>query len=165
MGSKSSAPPAPDYTGAAKEQQKGQMTSQYTPYGSNVYSPDAGSPSGYKSEISLAPEAQHTLDTQMKLSGGLANMANQQLPDLQNHFSQPMDMSSVQNVADQSYAAQTARLDPQWQARDTQQETKLVNQGLRPGDEAYTNSMRDYNSARNDAYGQARLGAIATMPQ
>jgi hypothetical protein len=25
--------------------------------------------------------------------------------------------------------------------------------------------MRDYNSARNDAYGQARLGAIQTMPQ
>jgi len=164
-GGKGGAPPAPDYAGAAREQQRGQMTSQYTPYGSQVYYADGNSPSGYQSQITLAPEAQKTLDTQMALSGGLANIANTQLPGLQQHFSQPMDQSSVQDTADASYALQTQRLDPQWAARDTQQETKLINQGLRPGDEAYTNAMRDYNSARNDAYSQARLNAINTMPQ
>ena len=33
-------------------------------------------------------------------------------------LSQPFDYGSVQDLSDQSYAAQTARLDPEWQARD-----------------------------------------------
>lgn len=81
------------------------------------------------------------------------------------NLSQAPDLSSVGDVADKAYGAFTSRLDPQWQQAQQQQETQLRNQGLVPGGEAYTNAMRVFNQAKNDAYQQANLGAIQTMPQ
>jgi hypothetical protein len=80
-------------------------------------------------------------------------------------MSRPPDLSSVPQVADKAYSALTSRLDPQWKQNQGMQETQLRNQGLVPGGEAYDNSMRVFNQAKNDAYQQANLGAISTMPQ
>ena len=160
-----SAPAAPDYKGAAEATGLSQKVSQFTPYGSLVYGADPTSPSGFKSTTTLDPKAQSALDTQMGLSAGVGDIAQQQLPNVQQTYSQPMDLSSVPQIADQAYEAQTARLDPQWDQRAEQNRTMLANQGLSPGGEAYTNAMRDFEAARTDAYGQARLGAIQTMPQ
>jgi hypothetical protein len=160
-----SAPAAPDYKGAAEATGLSQKVSQFTPYGSLQYGADPTSPSGFKSTTTLDPKAQQALDTQMGLSAGVGDVAQQQLPGVQQQYSQPMDLSSVPQIADQAYEAQTARLDPQWNQRAEQNRTMLANQGLSPGGEAYTNAMRDFESARTDAYGQARLGAIQTMPQ
>ncbi len=165
MGKSADAPDSPEYIGQAMNQSRSQMTSQYTPYGSQTYSADPSTPSGYRSDITLAPQAQGTLDSQMALSRGLADTANQRLPALQEHYSKPMQMSSVPAIADASYQAQTARLDPQWNQREAAERTRLSNMGLASGGEAYGNNMRDFNQGRNDAYSQARLGAIATMPQ
>jgi len=95
----------------------------------------------------------------------MGSLAQSQIPGVQQQYSQPMNSQSVQDVSNKAYGAMTSRLDPQWDARSTQNETKLVNQGLRPGDEAYTNAMRDFGNQRNDAYQQANLAAIQTMPQ
>ena len=160
-----SAQAAPDYKGAAGATGLSQKVSQFTPYGSLVYGADPTSPSGFKSTTTLDPKAQSALDTQMGLSAGVGDIAQQQLPNVQQTYSQPMDLSSVPQIADQAYEAQTARLDPQWDQRAEQNRTMLANQGLSPGGEAYTNAMRDFEAARTDAYGQARLGAIQTMPQ
>lgn len=160
-----SAPPAPDYKGAAEATAKSQQSSQYTPYGSQVYSQDPSSPSGYRSDISLTPQAQSALGSQLDLSAGMGNLASGYLPQVQQQYSQPMDSQSVQDVSDRAYGAITSRLDPQWEARDTQNETKLINQGLRPGGEAYDNARREFSNSRNDAYQQANLAAIQTMPQ
>jgi len=87
------------------------------------------------------------------------------LAGVNQQYSTPMDLSSVPQIADKAYGAMTSRLDPQWAQREEMQKAQLANQGLAPGGEAYTNSMRDFNAARNDAYQQANLGAISTMPQ
>jgi hypothetical protein len=160
-----SAPAAPDYKGAAEATGLSQKVSQYTPYGSLEYGADPTSPSGFKSTTTLDPKAQQALDTQMGLSAGVGDIAQQQLPQVEQQYSKPMDLSSVPQISDQAYEAQTARLDPQWDQRAEQNRTMLANQGLSPGGEAYTNAMRDFEAARTDAYGQARLGAIQTMPQ
>jgi phage-related protein len=52
-----------------------------------------------------------------------------------------------------------------WQQREQQMNTQLINQGLRPGTEAYSNASRDFNVGRNDAYQQAIMAGINTMPQ
>ena len=83
----------------------------------------------------------------------------------QQNLSQPMDLSSVGDIADKAYGTMTARLDPQWNQREQMEQTRLANQGLVPGGEAYGNAMREFSNARNDAYQQANLGAISTMPQ
>lgn len=160
-----SPPPAPDYKGAAEATQKSQMSSQYTPYGNQIYSPDANSPSGYRSDISLTPQAQQALGSQMDLSSNLGNLAQQQLGQVNQQYSQPMDLSSVQKVADQSYADQTARLDPQWAQNKEQFDAQMANQGITAGGEAYDNASRQFGQQRNDAYTQARQQATANMPQ
>jgi len=158
-------PDAPNYAGAAQQTQQSQMTSQYTPFGSNVYSRDPNSPSGYRSTISLDPTEQGTLNTQRGISSGMGEIASSYLPFARSMYSQPMDNSGLQGIADKAYGAMTARLDPQWKQAQTEEETKLINQGLRPGMEAYDNAMRVFNQGKNDAYQQANLGAIQTMPQ
>lgn len=160
-----SPPPAPDYTGAAKATATSQQSSQYTPYGSQIYSADSSAPSGYRSTISLAPQAQQALDSQLSLSNSMGNLAQGQIPGVEQQYGKPMDMSSVPQVADKAYGAMTSRLDPQWQHNEQMQKTQLTNQGLVPGGEAYDDAMRVFNQGKNDAYQQANLGAIQTMPQ
>lgn len=59
-----------------------------------------------------------------------------------------------------AYNQATSRLDPQWQQRESQQQTQLLNQGLDPGSEAYKNAMGTLGQQRNDAYGSAMNSAI-----
>lgn len=176
-----SPPPAPDYKGAAEATAASQRVNQYTPYGSQIWSQGPSSqvqtgsfrgtpiygeqPGQWSSTTTLNPDAQHALNSQMQLSAGLGDLSQQQLGAVNAKYSQPMGSQSVQDVSDKAYGAMTSRLDPQWDARATQNETRLVNQGLRPGGEAYTNASRDFNNARNDAYQQANLASIQTMPQ
>lgn len=115
------------------------------------------------STVTLDPKIQSALDSQLRLSermGGLAESSAGQVAG-----QGPLDLSSVPQVADKAYAALTSRLDPQWSQREQMQKTQLINQGLNAGTEAYDNSMREFNQARNDAYQQANLAAINTMPQ
>lgn len=66
-----------------------------------------------------------------------------------------------QDAEDAAYQKATARLDPQFQQQEQQLETKLRQQGLNPGDQAWQSSIQDFNNRRNDAYEQARLGSTA----
>lgn len=172
-----SPPPAPDYTGAAQATAAGNVeaaryatkanrVNQYTPYGSQTYTSGInGDPDQWRSDINLSPTGQKLLDYQNAASMGLGDQTTQALGRVDQALSKPFDYGSVQDVQDASYKAQTDRLDPQWQQRQQATETQLVNQGLRPGTEAYDNAMRDFNYGRNDAYGQARQNAINTAPQ
>lgn len=119
----------------------------------------------YAQTVSMTPEGQDLYNKQLGLSKGLLNLGQGSLDQTTQNLSAPQQYSGLNDLADQSYAAQTSRLDPQWQQASTSQETKLVNQGLRPGDEAYDNAMRTFNQGKNDAYTQARLAAQSTMPQ
>jgi hypothetical protein len=66
-----------------------------------------------------------------------------------------------QNAEDAAYQRATSRLDPQWQAQEQSLMTRLRNQGLSPGDQAYDAAVANFNRSRNDAYEQARLGSVA----
>ena len=187
-GSSSSPPPAPDYTGAAQATSQGSVqaaianallnrwntktplgTQKWTPNGTTSVPGVGGQPGfdlpNYEQSVEMTPEGQNLYNKQMGLSTGLLNLGQNSLDQTTASLSRPQDMGSVQDIADQSYAAQTSRLDPQWEQRAGMNENKLQNQGLRPGMEAYDNAMRDFNYGRNDAYTQARLAAQSTMPQ
>lgn len=181
MSDSPSAPPAPDYTGAAnataagnlaaaQQAQQANMVNQTTPYGSLNYTEDptsrfsSGNPS-YSSSIDLSPTGQTLLDQQDATSIGLGNLTGTALDRVAQSQSTPFDYGSVGDVEDQAYNDQTARLDPQWAQATTSQDSTLANQGILPGSEAYTNSMRDFNAAKNDAYTSARTAALNTAPQ
>lgn len=169
-----SPPPAPDYTGAAtataagnKEaaiaSQRGSMVNQYTPYGSLNYSDNGNDQFGnptYNATYNLSGVGQQLLNQQNSLSTGLFGSQNTALNQVAGRG--PIDNRNVANTttagqgADIAYNAAKSRLDPQWQASSSAKETQLANQGLQPGTEAYTNAMRDFNYAKNDAYSQAQ---------
>lgn len=113
----------------------------------------------------LNPAQQGLLDSQNQISQGLLDTGKTALGTAQNTLSKPFDLSSIKDIMDQAYGAQTSRLDPQWAQAGKSNEANLVNQGLRPGMEAYDNAMRGFNQGKNDAYQQATTAAINTMPQ
>lgn len=171
-----SPPPAPDYAGAANATAAGNIDAsrigtkanrinQNTPYGSLTYSQDPNDQDKWSSDISLTPTGRQLLDYSNNSALGLGAETGQALDRVDQSLSQPFNFGSVKDVSDTSYAAQTARLDPQWQTSEAQHDTQLRNQGVMPGSEAYTNAMRTFNNAKNDAYSQARLNAIGTQPQ
>ena len=153
--SKPDAPPQPNFTGAAAH-------SQYTPYGSLTWAKPYEDPSTWSSYLTLAPQAQKTLDAQMGLSKGLADTATGQLGDIQDFYSGPMD---VQSLSQPAYDAITSRLDPRFERQEDQLRTRLANQGLVAGGEAFDNEMRGFNESRNDAYNQAQLSALNNASQ
>ena len=187
-GKKGDAPEPPDYAAAARDTSAGTVQAAiannlmahpdiFTPLGSQTWDP-TGSTSipgvgnlpgfdvpTYSQTVSMTPEGQNLFDQQMDLSTGLLELGNTSLDQTQAALGAPSDLQSIQDIADQSYAMQTARLDPQWQQNQGMQENVLRNQGLVPGGEAYDNAMRVFNEGKNDAYNQAVLSSIATMPQ
>lgn len=58
------------------------------------------------------------------------------------------------------YDRSASRLDPQWERSRQDKESRLMAQGLRPGDEAYDRAMNEMDMAKTDAYQQANYGAI-----
>ena len=123
----------------------------------------------------LTPQAQQTLNAQQQVQTGEANLGLQGLNTAQNVMSTPFSYSgpSVQtgvntsgvaampvNAGTTGQQAIESRLAP-LQARQMQtQQTALANQGLVPGDEAYTNAMTDFTNQQNDAQQQAALNGI-----
>lgn len=175
-GKDQSPPPAPDYTGAAQATAQGNVEAaryatkanrydQFTPYGNLTWSQDATDPDKWSSTVNLNDLAKSTLDSQLDLSNQMGKLALGGTDRVSEAFAKPFDFGSVKDVEDQSYAAQTSRLDPQWQQAAQQQDAKLANQGITPGTQAYEEAMRSFNQGRNDAYTQARLAAISTQPQ
>lgn len=66
-----------------------------------------------------------------------------------------------QRVEDALYGRAASRLDEQFSRSDEDTRTRLLNQGLREGSEAWNNAMRDADLAKQDAYGAVRDRAIA----
>lgn len=59
-----------------------------------------------------------------------------------------------------AYGQATTRLDPAFSQREEATRTRLMQQGLQPGSEAYNREMEQLGRERTDAYGQAMSSAI-----
>lgn len=176
-------PPPPDYAGAAVAQGAANVESarvgsklsnpnMYTPYGNQLISYDGDQPTIRQT---LTPEAQKTLDEQQKtqyqlasLSGKGANLASNVL-DKSFNFGGPsvqtsLDLSNVAkmpvNAGTTGMEAIMSRLEPSLQRNRVSTETNLINQGLRPGTEAYDNAARLLGESENDQRTQAALQGI-----
>lgn len=172
-------PPAPDYAGAAKETAAGNLeaaqyataanrVNQYSPYGSSIYSrgnPTDNADPQWSQTINLSPVGQQLLDYANNSSIGLGKQTGLALDRVNEGLSTPFALGGVQQIADQSYTGQTDRLDPQWKSNEVANDSSLANQGIVRGSEAYENAKRTFNQAKNDAYSQARMNSINTMPQ
>jgi hypothetical protein len=167
---KASAPPAPDYVGAAQQTAAGNLeaarataaanrTNQVTPYGNLTYTANPGTdPYGntlYTATQTLAPDQQAILDKTTKLNAGLMDTANTGLQYANSVLSQPgVDTSKLPSYGidpGQSYSdAIMARLAPQINQEREQSDAQLANQGIAQGTEAYQNAKRQLAQNQND---------------
>ena len=135
----------------------------------------------------LAAPLQNAVNNQMGMTETRSELASNSLDRAANDYAQPMNFEQYgspvqfnpearaegfnydqfnydlgggrQAAEDAAYGRATSRLDPQFEQQAQAMETKLRNQGLRQGDQAYDAAMANFNRARNDAYEQARLGS------
>jgi len=66
-----------------------------------------------------------------------------------------------QRLEDALYQRATSRLNPQFEQAQRSLETKLANQGITQGSQAYTDATQNFGMTRNDAYSNAINDAIA----
>lgn len=183
MGSAPSAPAAPDPVATANAQ--GAMNketaywnammgnvNQTTPYGSIKYTQsgdgtyDPNKPPQFSSEITLSPEQQKLLDSQQSNSQGLQDLGTAQMGRISNAVSTPYSFAGMPNaptqtdingLAQQGQDAIMSRLNPQFDRDEEALRTRLINQGIGQGSQAYNTEMNTFNQAKNDARSQAIL--------
>jgi hypothetical protein len=184
MGKKAPAPPpAPDYAGAAVAQGAANLESAratarlsnpntYTPYGTQLISYDGDIPTIRQT---LTPTAQKTLEAQQGVELSLANLGSKGAQTASNVLDKPfsfggpnvqtsLDLSNVAkmpvNAGMTGQEAIMQRLEPSLARQRTSTETQLINQGLRPGTEAYDNAINLLGQQETDARTQAVLQGI-----
>lgn len=161
---KSSSPSSPDTVGAANATAQGNIAAareaaaanrvnQVSPWGSLQYSQSGTDAYGNP-----------TYTANQSLPGELQGTAKNLMGNVANNFSTPFDTSQLPelqiNPGQTAQDAIMSRLNPQFDRQQQQLETKLANQGIAPGTEAWKNSQYDLNVARNDAMTQAALQGI-----
>ena len=167
---KAKAPPAPDYTAAAKETAAGNLeaarataaanrTNQVTPYGNLTYTANPGKdPYGntlYTATQTLSPEQQAIYEQESKLNQGLMSTANRGLTYANDMLSEPgVDMSKLPSYGinpGETYSdAIMRRLAPQIAQESEMSDAQLANQGIAQGTQAYENAKRQLAMSQND---------------
>ena len=175
--------PAPDYAGAATAQGAANVDAARASAklsNPNIYSPYGNQLVSYKGDVptirqSLTPEAQKTLEAQQSLQGNLARLGGTAYTNAFDTLSKPFSFGGpqVQTSLDTSQIAKMpvnagmtgqeaimSRLNPSLARQRTSTETNLINQGLRPGTEAYDNAIRSLGEQETDARTQAVLQGL-----
>jgi len=168
MGKSASAPPPPDYEGAARQTAEGNLeaaraniaanrVNQYTPYGSLEYKISGEDPYGnptWSATQSLSPVQQQLLDYQNKSSLGLGKLAEKGLGYVGNMLDTPFDISKLPSTGfnpSQTYQeAYMQRLAPQIQQGREALSVDLANRGIPIGSEAYNRAMATQSQREND---------------
>lgn len=162
MGSKNSQPDSPDYRGAAEATANANRVNYTTPYGGLQYSQD---PNGqWTGNVTLSPEQQQLQNQNTQTSLNLAGLQDQASGRVAQTMGQSFDQSSLPqapvNAGTTGQTAMMNRLEPQFNRDEERLRTRLANQGIMQGSEAYNAEMGNFDQRRNDAYSQAALQGI-----
>lgn len=146
-----------------------QNMDQNTPYGSLTYT-QSGTKEEPKwtSNINLSPEQQQILDSQNRQGIAMNELGEQQIGRIGESVATPYSYDGIQNTlptygdinqaSTRAEEALMSRLNPQFQRQEEAMRTRLINQGIGQGSQAYQREMETFNQAQNDARMQAILG-------
>lgn len=104
----------------------------------------------------LSPEQQLIFDQTQQAELGLASIANQQAGRLENLLGTNVQLGN-EEVEGRLFELGSARLDPLFEEREDALRTRLINQGIRPGSEAFEREFRLFQEGRNDAFNNLLL--------
>lgn len=176
MGKSSSAPTAPDPVVTANSQTASNKdtaiaqsnlnaVNQYSPQGSQVWTTTGTNADGTPQRsltTSLAPKAQGIYDTGLNTQQNLANVAQEQSGRIGGLLNAPLDFNAQKSYLDQ---LTSGALDKTWDRNQASLDTKLSNQGLKIGSDAYTRAQNDFGVTQSDAYNSARVNNYNTALQ
>lgn len=120
----------------------------------------------FTENVTLSPEQQAIYDTTVGTKGNLADLANQQSDFLKDYMASPVDLSAgnVENYINDHFGDD---FNQQWGTQQEQLATKLANQGIGMGSEAYQNAMDQFSTQRSNAYdnlyGNQYQGAVQNI--
>lgn len=123
-------------------------------------------PPQFTSTVTLSPEQQKILDSQTANEQGLQDLGTAQLSRISDAVSTPYSFSGlpaapntsdITALSEQGRDAILSRLDPQFAKDESALRTRLINQGITQGSEAYNREFDTFNQAKNDARAQAIL--------
>lgn len=166
---------------AARAAASANRVNQTTPYGSINYSQtptydvngELNQDAGWNMTTSLSPTQQRQFDQNNQINEQLGGVAQQGLGYVQSALSSPLQGANAlstsagdpqllqQNVQNALYNNAKQYLDPQFAQSDTALESKLANQGITRGSEAFNSAMLNQSNARQQAYESARNSATA----
>lgn len=156
MGKKSSSPKAPDTKGAAIATANSNKFNTAGPYGSGTWTlrpgadpnnPQAGD---WTQTIALSPEQQKLYE----LGAGNKLAAGQALTGMVG------DLGSRQQVADALYKQATRYMDQSFGDQEAALTSRLQNQGLVEGSDAYERALRNFMQTRGQAYESAASNSV-----
>lgn len=127
---------------------------EYNPFGQRTWS--QGPDDTWSMTETLNPQEQAALDRERGIREQYQNLASSRFGAVEQSLGQaidPMDDASRQRVEQ----AMFSRLNPQFERDEERLRTRLSNQGLVPGSEAYMREWDTLNRAKNDARQQAVL--------
>lgn len=174
-------PAAPDYVGAAQQQGVANLEAartntrlgrpnEYTPIGSRTWI-DQGNDQ-WQSNINLSPEMQGLFDQQNRISKYQGDVGEASLSRISDTFGTPFDVAGLPTVYTPNDArrsaladAMMARLDPRLAREEDALRTRLANQGIMQGSDAYGRELETINQKRNDAAIQADIAAGQQLAQ
>ena len=154
-----------------REQTRANRPSQVTPWGTTTW--EEGPGGEWTQTVELSGPQQEALESQQAIGAGRGALAESLMGRMRGEFEEPigwdpLSMNEVmpsgearQRAEDALYRRASSRLDPYWQQQEEATMSRLWNQGLRPGDEAYDAAMANMGRARTDAYQTAMDQAIA----
>lgn len=120
----------------------------------------------WTSQVNLSPESQAIFDSYMRQQNQLGGLSESALNQVGQAYASPYNYDSLQSVygADDLNAARSrteeaiySRLNPQFQQDEEALRTRLINQGIGQGSQAYSREMENFNQMKNDARMQAVL--------
>lgn len=111
-------------------------------------------PDRWAMRVDLSPEQQKLLDAQNETSIGLAGLQNKGLDYVSNMLSSPFDQSKLPaqtvNAGETAQDAILRRLQPQMDQQNEALRSRLANQGITLGSDAYTSEQRNQAMRDND---------------
>lgn len=115
--------------------------------------------------VKLSPEQQALFDQYNRIQQGMFGSQDAALGRVQDVYSQGFNPTTP-SIYDPNLATNNAtdlmmrRINPQIDRRYEQLQSRLANQGITEGSEAWRNAMTQFDQGRNDAYNQASLAGI-----
>lgn len=138
-------------------------TNQNTPFGSLSYSQNGtwadGTPK-FTATQSLSPEQQSLYDQNVSTQNKMAGIAGSQIDKLGGVLGTPWNPNT--DVASKLSGMQHEFLDPEWNTREDQMRSRLANQGITEGSDAWNTENRQFGDQRSRAYDQMYLDSYKT---